>query len=53
LGLNKETIATNQMKLMSDSQLAHNQNLVQLEKAKTERLAKAIDLAMKMQEKYF
>ncbi len=53
LGLNKETIATNQMKLMSDSQLAHNQNLVQLEKAKTERLAKAIDLAMKMQEKAF
>lgn len=35
------------MKLMTDMQMAHNQNLVQLEKAQTERLARAIDHVLK------
>ncbi|WP_342220245.1 hypothetical protein [Rickettsiella endosymbiont of Miltochrista miniata] len=47
LGLSKESIATDRMKLMADMQMAHNQNLVQLEKAQTERLAKEIEWAMK------
>ncbi|WP_339050679.1 hypothetical protein [Rickettsiella endosymbiont of Xylota segnis] len=47
LGLTKESIDTNRMKLMADVQMAHNHNLVQLEKAQTERLAKEIEWAMK------
>jgi hypothetical protein len=46
LGLTKESIDTDRMKLMADLQMSHNQNLVQLEKAQTERLARAIDLAI-------
>lgn len=49
LGLTKESIDTDRMKLMADVQMAHNQNLVQLDKAQTERLAKAIDLVLKTQ----
>lgn len=47
LGLTKESIDTDRMKLMADMQMAHNQNIVQLEKAQTERLAKEIEWAMK------
>ena len=47
LSLTKESIDTERMKLMADVQIAHNQNLVQLEKAQTERLAKEIEWAMK------
>jgi hypothetical protein len=47
LGLTKESIDTDRMKLMADVQMAHNQNLVQIEKAQTERLAKEIEWAMK------
>lgn len=47
LSLTKESIDTDRMKLMADVQMAHNQNLVQLEKAQTERLAKEIEWAMK------
>lgn len=47
LGLTKDSIDTDRMKLMADVQMAHNQNLVQLEKAQTERLAKEIEWAMK------
>ncbi|WP_342227833.1 hypothetical protein [Rickettsiella endosymbiont of Rhagonycha lignosa] len=47
LGLTKNSIDTDRMKLMADVQIAHNQNLVQLQKAQTERLAKEIEWAMK------
>jgi hypothetical protein len=47
LGLTKESIDTDRMKLRTDVQMAHNQNLVQLEKTQTERLARAIDFAIK------
>lgn len=47
LGLTKDSIDTDRMKLMADVQMAHNQNLVQLEKAQTERLAKEIEWVMK------
>lgn len=47
LGLTKQSIDTDRMKLMADMQMAHNQNLVQLEKTQTERLAKEIEWAMK------
>jgi hypothetical protein len=47
LDLAKENIETDRVKLMADVQMAHNQNLVQLEKAQTERLARAIDYVMK------
>lgn len=47
LGLTKKSIDTDRMKLMADMQMAHNQNLVQLEKTQTERLAKEIEWAMK------
>ncbi|WP_339050231.1 hypothetical protein [Rickettsiella endosymbiont of Xylota segnis] len=47
LNLTKDSIDTNRMKLMADIQMAHNQNLVQLEKAQTERLAKEIEWVMK------
>ncbi len=47
LGLTKDSIDTDRMKLMADVQMAHNQNLVQLEKAQTERLVRAIDLILK------
>jgi|EndMetStandDraft_5_1072996.scaffolds.fasta_scaffold52895_1 hypothetical protein len=47
LGLTKQSIDTDRMKLMADMQMAHNQNLVQLEKSQTERLAKEIELILK------
>ena len=47
LGLDKENIDTERMKLMADLHTSHNENLVQLEKADTERLSKAVDLALK------
>jgi Phage P22-like portal protein len=48
LDLAKANIDTDRMKLMAELQVSHNQNLVQLEKTQTERLARAIDLALKM-----
>lgn len=48
LGLTKQSIDTDRMKLMADVQMAHNQNLVQLEKSQTERLARALELVVKM-----
>lgn len=47
LGLTKKSIDSDRMKLIADVYMAHNQNLVQLEKAQTERLAKEIDLLLK------
>lgn len=47
LGLDKEKIDTERVKLMADLHTSHNENLVQLEKAQTERLSKAIDLTIK------
>ena len=47
LDLTKESIDTSRMKLMADVQMAQHQNLVQLEKTQTERLARAIDLVLK------
>lgn len=47
LGLDKENIDTERIKLMTNLHTAHNENLVQLEKAQTEQLAKAIDLYLK------
>ena len=49
LGLNKETIATERIKLLAEQEMAHKQNLVQLEKVQTERLARAIDCVLKSQ----
>lgn len=47
LGLDNENINTERMKLITDLQTSHNENIVQLEKAQTERLARAIDLIHK------
>ena len=47
LALTKESIDIDRMKLMADMQMTHNQNLVQLEKAQTERLAKELELGNK------
>ncbi|WP_218813992.1 hypothetical protein [Rickettsiella endosymbiont of Dermanyssus gallinae] len=52
LGLDKENIDTERMKLMADLHTAHNENLVQLEKAQTERLTQAIDFEIKKEKNF-
>ncbi|WP_029463686.1 hypothetical protein [Rickettsiella massiliensis] len=47
LSLNKASMDTDKVKLMAGLQTSHNENLVQLEKAHTERLVREIDLAIK------